>query len=87
VARDGDVFCPIGSDRIAFYSRKGAALSAPLPTGWRPESLAALTLYTDHAEDAKVSLAGGRVTVAVPANRPVIVFRDAASAHAVRDGR
>jgi hypothetical protein len=80
VARDGDVFCPIGDDRIAFYSRKDATLSAPLPAGWKPDALAALALYTDRAEDAKFSVAGGRITVAVSASRPVMVFRDGAAA-------
>ena len=79
VARDGDVFCPIGNDRIAFYSRKGATLSAPLPAGWKPEALAALALYTDRAEDAKFSVTGEKINVLVAANRPVIVFRDAAA--------
>jgi hypothetical protein len=82
VARDGDVFCPIGDDRIAFYSRKGGTLSAPLPAGWKLEALAALALYTDHAEEAKLSLAGGKVTITVAANRPVIVFRNGAAARA-----
>ena len=80
VARDGDVFCPIGNDRIAFYSRKGATLSAPVPAGWKPDALVARALYTDRAEDAQFSVAGGRITVTVAANRPVVVFRDAASA-------
>jgi len=79
VARDGDVFCPIGADRIAFYSRKGGTLSAPLPAGWNEKSLVARALYTDHAEEAKFSLSGGKITVNATANRPVMIFRDSAA--------
>jgi hypothetical protein len=86
VARDGDVFCPVGEDRVAFYSRKGATLSAPVPSGWNPGALVARALYTDRAEDAKFSGADGRITVTVAANRPVIVFRDAASARTAVKG-
>jgi Endo-alpha-N-acetylgalactosaminidase len=80
VARDGDVFCPVSNDRIAFYSRQGGTLAAPLPAGWSEKGIGALTLYTDHAEDAKFSVAGGKVTVTVAANRPVILFRDGPAA-------
>jgi hypothetical protein len=79
VAHDGDVFCPIGNDRIAFYSRKGATLSAPLPAEWKPDAVVAQALYTDRVEDAKFSVANGKITVTVAPNRPVIVFRNGAS--------
>jgi hypothetical protein len=84
VARDGDVFCPIGTDRLAFYSRKGGTLRAPLPAGWNAGKLVALTLYTDRAERAPISVAGGRMVVETPANRPILVFRDAAAAPVYR---
>jgi hypothetical protein len=80
VARDGDTFCPIGKDRIAFYSKKGARLSAPLPAGWNAKSVGALTFYSDHAEEAPFSLTGGKVTVDAPAARPILIFRDGAAA-------
>ena len=80
IARDGDTFCPVGNDRIAFYSKKGGKLSAPVPAGWNPEAVGALALYPDRAEEAAVSLLAGRVTVEVPPARPIMVFRDAAGA-------
>jgi len=80
IARDGDTFCPVGSDRVAFYSRTGKRLSAPLPQGWQPEAIAALALYIDKAEEVPVSTAGGKITVDAPAERPVMVFRDGAAA-------
>ena len=80
VARDGDTFCPVGSDRIAFYSKTGKRLSAALPKGWDADAIAALALYEDKAEEVAVSKGGGRVTVEVTAGRPVMVFRDGAAA-------
>jgi hypothetical protein len=80
IARDGDTFCPVGSDRIAFYSKTGKRLSAPLPKGWDPGAITALALYADKAEEVSVAKTGGTVTVEAPAGRPVMVFRDGAAA-------
>ena len=44
VARDGDTFCPIGRDRVAFYSHSAKQLSAPLPEGWDANAVVARTL-------------------------------------------
>jgi hypothetical protein len=76
VAKNGDTFCPVGDDRIAFYSKKGGRLSAPLPHGWDRRGIAALELYADHAGNAHVSQTDDRLTVDAPAGRPIIVFRD-----------
>jgi hypothetical protein len=80
VAKDGDTFCPVGNDRIAFYSRKGGWLSAPLPAGWNPQAIAALALYPDRAEEVPVSKEGGKLTVDATPGRPILVFRDGAAA-------
>ncbi|HEY3841070.1 MAG TPA: endo-alpha-N-acetylgalactosaminidase family protein [Bryobacteraceae bacterium] len=80
VAKDGDTFCPVGRDRIAFYSRKGGQLSAPLPSDWNAGSIAALALYSDHAEEVPVSKARGKLTIDVQAGKPVLIFRDGAEA-------
>jgi hypothetical protein len=76
IARNGDTFCPIGNDRIAFYSKNGGRLSAALPAGWNEQTVAALALYPDHAEEVPVSKGGGTLTVEAPAGRPLLVFRD-----------
>lgn len=81
VARDGNTFCPIGADRIAFYSKTGARLSAPLPAGWDAKKIGALALYPDHAEEERISLTGSKVEVDAPAGRPIMVFGDGAAAH------
>ncbi len=80
VARNGDTFCPIGGDRIAFYSKAGKQLSAPLPSGWNPSAIAAFALFSDRAEPAQVSIAAGKIVVDAPAARPVMIFRDGATA-------
>lgn len=80
VAHDGDVSCPVGDDRIAFYSRKGAHLTAPLPAGWNAGAVAALALYADHAEEARLSTQAGVLSVEAPPSRPILVFRDGAAA-------
>jgi Endo-alpha-N-acetylgalactosaminidase len=80
IAKDGDTFCPIGGDRIAFYSKKGGRLSAPLPKDWNAQAIAALALYPDHAEEASISNSGGRLTVDATAGRPILIFRDGAAA-------
>ena len=76
VAKDGDTFCPIGKDRVAFYSRTAKELSAPLPEGWDANAVAARTMWADKTEAANVSVRDGRLTVKVQAERPVMVFRD-----------
>jgi hypothetical protein len=77
VARDGDTFCPVGKDRVAFYSRGAKQLSAPLPEGWDANSVVAVTMSTDKKEAASVSVRDGKLVVNVQPERPVMVFRDA----------
>ena len=79
VARDGDTFCPIGADRVAFYSRTAKELSAPLPEGWDAGAVVARMLSADKAEDAAVAVRDGKLIVKVAAEKPVMVFRSAAA--------
>jgi len=76
VAKDGDTFCPIGKDRVAFYSRTAKELSASLPEGWDANAVVARAIWADKTEAANVSVRDGRLTVKVQAERPVMVFRD-----------
>jgi hypothetical protein len=79
VARDGDTFCPLGKDRIAFYSKNDRTLSAALPTGWIAGDTVARALSVDKAEEVPVSFANGKLTVSVSARHPVMLFRDQAA--------
>ena len=76
VAKDGDTFCPVGKDRIAFYSKQGGRVTATLPSGWNGHDIVALALYPDHAEKAHAEVAAGKVGLELAASRPVIVFRN-----------
>lgn len=80
IAKNGDTFCPLGKDRILFYSKTGNKLSAPLPTGWNPKHIAAFALFVDRTESVTMSQEGGRIAIDVPARRAVVVFRDATAA-------
>jgi hypothetical protein len=84
VARDGDTFCPIGQDRVAFYSRTAKQLSAPLPEGWDANAIVGLALASDKAQTAAVAVRDGKIVVSVQAERPVMVFRDAAARQGAR---
>jgi hypothetical protein len=75
IARDGDTFCPVGEDRIAFYSKTGKRLTAVLPKGWGGAGITARALFADRSEDVPVEVRGGKVSVDVQAERPVMVFR------------
>jgi hypothetical protein len=78
IARDGDTFCPVGDDRIAFYSKSDKQLSTALPARWKAGELVARVLTIDGAEETAVKSVDGNVTVAVSARRPVMVFRNEA---------
>ena len=79
VARDGDTFCPVGKDRVAFYSPVAKELSAPLPEGWDANAVVALALSADGAKPVRASVREGKLMVSVQAEHPVMVFRDAAA--------
>jgi len=76
VARDGSIFCPMDDHRIAFYSLTAKELSAPLPRGWNSASVTARVLMKESSQGVPVAVDGGRVRVTVPAQQPVIVYRD-----------
>lgn len=80
VAKDGDTFCPIGRDRVAFYSRNAKELTAPLPEGWDGNAIVARTMSGDKSESATISVRDGKLVAKVQAERPVMVFRDASAA-------
>jgi hypothetical protein len=81
IARDQATFCPLGNDRLAFYSRTAQTLSAPLPKGWDANRIVARGLSVDRPpQPAAVSVQEGEVRVRVEARTPVLVYRDQAVA-------
>jgi Endo-alpha-N-acetylgalactosaminidase len=80
IARDGSTFCPVDDGRIAFYSLEPKELSAPIPRDWKPGDVAAIALDLHQSEELHKDVNGGRVSVAVPARRPVMIYRDGSKA-------
>jgi hypothetical protein len=76
VARDGSTFCPLDDHRLSFYSLAAKDLTALLPKGWNPASITARVLTKGGSQDVPMAVEGGRVRVTVPAQQPVIVYRD-----------
>jgi hypothetical protein len=87
IAENNATFCPLDNNRVAFYSRVSQHLSAPLPSGWDAAAITARALYADRREELPVQVEKGKIDVAAPAGRPIIVYRnaEAANKHAVPD--
>ncbi len=75
VARDGDTFCPIGDDRIGFYSKNGGERSAPMPKGWDAAKLSAQALFADRAEPVTIRADNKQIRLTTKARRAILVFR------------
>jgi Endo-alpha-N-acetylgalactosaminidase len=86
VASEKGTFCPLDQDRIAFFSRDSRSLQAELPAGWDASRIAGWVLFTDHREPFEVKVEQSKISVDVPAGRPVIVYRDAIAAGKHRGG-
>jgi hypothetical protein len=76
IARTLSTFCPMGDDRIAFYAQQQGTLSAVLPIGWDASKITALVLSTGKPEAIDARVENGKVHVLVPAQKPVMVYRD-----------
>ena len=75
IARDGSTFCLLDQERIAFYSVVAKELSAPVPSSWTQGQIAARLLSKERPHEMDVTTNEGKVTVAVPPQQPVIVYR------------
>jgi hypothetical protein len=76
IARDGSTFCPLDGERIALYSSDAKELSASLPRGWEPKNIAAIALSVEKPQPLELKVESGKVTAAVPAQQPVIIYRE-----------
>lgn len=74
--RDSALFCPLDKDRIAFYATTERTLSAPLPSDWKADSIAAFALSTEDRQERAIKVQSGRIVAEVKAQEPVIVYRD-----------
>jgi hypothetical protein len=75
VARDDSTFCPVGDDKIAFYSLAQQTLTATLPAGWNAGEMAAAALSTDKRTPVDFHVDGNQIKVATKAQQPVMVYR------------
>lgn len=80
IARDGAVFAPHGTGRLAFYALTARELSHPLPAGWNAARLAAIALSPAKPREVAHRVEDGRIRLTVEAQQPVIVYRDGAAA-------
>jgi hypothetical protein len=80
VANQDAVYCPLDAHRICFYSTRAQQLTAAWPEGWSRSAAVAAALYSGKRTPAKFSVKDGRVSVAVDAQQPVILYRTRAGA-------
>jgi hypothetical protein len=75
-ASESAVFCPLDADRLCFYSLNAQQLTAAWPAGWNQEEAAAATLSVGKREPVAFQVQSGRVSLAVAAQQPVILYRN-----------
>jgi hypothetical protein len=77
ILSENSTFCPLGEDRIAFYSVDSGQLSAPLPSGWSANEIRAAKLSASGPQEFNARVENGQIKVSVEARRPVMVYRNA----------
>jgi hypothetical protein len=75
-ANESAVFCPLDADRLCFYSLNAQQLSAVWPAGWNQAEAAAVALSVGKRESVAFQVQAGRVSLAVAAQQPVILYRN-----------
>jgi hypothetical protein len=80
VLRDDTVFCPLGETKIACYSSTPQTLTVQLPVAWNADEVVAVALYPDRREKMAAQQHSGKVRLSLESRRPVILYRDSASA-------
>lgn len=76
VMRNDAVYCPLDASRIACYAASSQTVTVKLPDGWNTEQIEAESLYTDKHEKASTQVRDGKISVALDARRPVILYRN-----------
>ncbi|PYY22647.1 MAG: hypothetical protein DMG62_12355 [Acidobacteria bacterium] len=76
ICSEAGTFCPLDTDRIAFYSLTAQELTANLPRGWQASEVRASKLSANGAEEFQISVDGSRVKARVEARIPVIAYRN-----------
>jgi len=84
---DTSTFCPLGDDRIAFYSIATKELSAQLPASWSANEILAAKLGVNGPEEFRVDVKRNQIVASVQARQPVIVYRNEQARKRARQGR
>lgn len=79
IARTGRTMCPLGKDRIAFYSVEREILRASIPDGWDPTEMRAVSIAPAKRTPVSWEIVGNSVEIQVSEQQPVIVYRDEAT--------
>jgi hypothetical protein len=79
ILADSSTFCPLGEDRVAFYSVTSRELTAALPAGWSPSQIRAVTLSQNGPLEFQPTVETGKIVVTVQARQPVMIYRDDAA--------
>lgn len=75
VATEDWVACPLGSDRIVFYSKDARTLRHPLPVGWSAANIKANAATKTGLQPVSVKPQNGEIVVEVQPRSPIIVSR------------
>jgi hypothetical protein len=78
VARTGQATCPMGKDRMAFYSSKAQTLTAKIPEEWGTANSGAVAISLNGRREVPHRMNRNFVEVSVEAQEPVILYRDKA---------
>jgi len=76
VANQTAVYCPLGADRIAMYAIADGPLTATIPESWNRNTVTGFALSSGKKETVKLEWDHRRVTVAMRARQPVILYRE-----------
>jgi len=77
VASRTAVYCPLGEDRVAMYAIEDGPLTATIPEGWNRSMVTGIALSSEKKETVKLEWDNRRVTVAMRARQPVMLYRQA----------
>jgi len=75
VANRSAVYCPLDRDRIAMYSVADGPLTATIPAEWDVKAVTAWALFTEKKSPVDLKWDGRKVTVAMRARQPVMLYR------------
>jgi hypothetical protein len=75
VATESWVACPVGSDRIVFYSIDARTLRFPVPSGWDVQNMKAATATKEGPRPIKLQVHQGDIIVDVTARNAVFISR------------